>query len=45
MTMVGSDADAGTVVEMPTQSQNEFAQPQSISVGCNSAGRPQRRPR
>ena len=32
---MASDADAGTVVEMPTQSQDEFAQHQSISVGCN----------
>jgi hypothetical protein len=32
---MASDADAGTVVEMSTQSQDEFAQHQSISVGCN----------
>ena len=32
---MASDADAGTVVEMPTHSQDEFAQHQSISVGCN----------
>jgi hypothetical protein len=39
MTMDGSDADAGMVVEMPTQSQNDIAQHQSISVRCTSAGR------
>ena len=35
---MASDAGAGTVVEMPAQSTDAFAQHQSISVGHNTNG-------